>query len=318
MKILKSRLSIISLQVMLGYTFLGIGSAYAGFQESHSVRITPIETQPQISQPEKKAALEIFDDRYVPETVQKKYHLNDGWFDAQQPAVVAPTPLVPDTLEITSPEKSSEEIVTGTWRASKGEALRDVLQRWSGRSKIDLMWASPESPTLKDGFSFVGKYQDAVNELIKKEGGSTIHSQYRSEGLEPVMMAPASTVTTNTPPLIEQENKDESNVTSNPFTKIFKPVNTENEKPETRWFGLSGAPLAEVVKVWSEDAGVTLVWQAEKNFALQKTISHVGHFEDAVFKALSQYDNDAIRPVGEIYNDLQTGKMVLLVKTEVN
>jgi hypothetical protein len=317
MKIKNSKLSILSVSAVLTMTVLASSVSYAGFQENHSVQVTPVEIQPQPVTTQPKKALQIFDDRYVPENIQKKYNLSDDWFDKSQQKNVMPTQLLPNTLEIRSAKPLSDAIVTGTWRASKGEPLRSVLQRWSERSQIDLMWASPESPILKENFSFVGKYQDAVNKLIKTEGGDAIHSQYRSEGLEPVMMAPASTITTNTPPVEKQESPQEIKPVPNAFSRIFTPTKDENQKPETRWFALSGAPLAEVIKVWAEDAGVTLIWQSEKNFALQKSISQVGHFEDAVFKALSQFDNHPIRPVGEIFNDPDKG-LVLIVKTEVN
>ena len=317
MKILKSKLSILSASVLLTTGLLGSGHAYAGFQENHSARLSLVETQPKSIRSENKKVLQIFEDRYVPESIQKKYNLNDTWFDKSQPQTTLPTSLLPDTLEIRSSKPASEAIVTGTWRANKGEPLRNVLQRWSERSQIDLMWASPESPVLKEGFSFVGKYQDAVNKLIKKEGGDAIHSQYRSEGLDPVMMTPAATITTNTAPMDDADTANNSEPIPNTFSRIFTPEKNENQKPETRWFGLSGAPLAEVIKVWAEDAGVTLIWRSEKNFALQESISQIGHFEDAVFKALSQFDNHPIRPVGEIYNDPDKG-LILIVKTEVN
>jgi Toxin co-regulated pilus biosynthesis protein Q len=324
MKISKSKFSTISALSFFGLAILLSGTGYAGFSENNSVRVSE-PVSPSVSpsksiKSEKQKALQIFNDRYVPESTQKKYKLDDKWFEGKSPSegVIVYSPK--DILEVKPNTIAEPVVINDTWRARKGETIRDVLQRWSERSQIHLMWASPESPILKDGFSFIGKYQDAVNLLIKKEGGETIHSQYRSEGLDPVMMVPASTITTNTAPLTEEtapeEEKAQQGVSS--LTKIFKPAESQEKRPETRWFGLSGASLAEVIKVWSEDAGVTLIWQAEKNFALQESISQVGHFEDAIFRALSQYDNEPIRPVGQLYQDSKTGKSVLIVKTEVN
>lgn len=318
MKILKSKFSTTSTIFLFCCTALISNYSHAGFQQNSSMGSSLTSNQSQHPIAEEKKSLQIFNDRYVPESIQKKYKLEDKWFDVKSSENKDPIPLNKDVLEIRSNQITEPQIANDTWRARKGEPVRDVLQRWSERSGINLMWATPESPILKDSFSFVGRYQDAVNTLIKKEGGETIHSQYRSEGLDPVMMVPASTITTNTPPLVEPEKDTKSEAPNNTFTEIFKPSNENNEKPETRWFGLSGAPLAEVIKVWSEDANVTLIWQSEKNFALQETISHVGHFEDAVFKALSQHDNESIRPVGQLYNDPKTGKLVLIVNTEVN
>lgn len=215
-----------------------------------------------------------------------------------------------------------------SWRARKGETVRDVLQRWSVRGGTDLMWASPDSPVLQKGFTYVGKFQDAVNALIRAEGGDRIHSQYRSEGLNPVMMAPASTVTTSAPaidpisPIVSDKDSlpaaQAQPVPLGSFSEIFQPEQKKDVRPETRWFALSGAPLAEVLQIWSDDAGIQLIWQSERNFAVKESISQIGHFEDAIFKALSQYNADDIRPVGEIYRDPQSGQQVLVVRTEVN
>jgi len=331
---------------------LSVGQAYAGFQVADpSVNPAPSQQVQQVQNvqmdgtpipaSEKPKALEIFNDRYVPDTVRKKYKLDDSWFEKGQPADAAPVSLTPNVLEIneaapkngdapvTRYARLPTEIALATktpvesWRGRKGENIHDVLQRWSERGGANLMWASPDAPTLQKEFTFVGKFQDAVNALIKAEGGDKIHSQYRSEGLDPVMMTPASTVTTNATPVPQDDvadaNAAEAETTVNPLAKIFTPEEPKKDmKPETRWFALSGASLAEVVQVWADDAGVRLIWQAEKNFAVKESISQVGHFEDAVFRAFNQYDGEQVRPVGEMYQDPQNGQKVLLVRTEVN
>jgi hypothetical protein len=325
--------------LFLGTTLGGLTQSYAGFQVTD-------QTAPQAPAPAivsnvqmdgsplppatKTKALEIFNDRYVPDSVRKKYNLDDNWFGKNAPPEAAPTPLTPTLTPVLAdpttlsaqPVAAPEPKVTivESWRGRKGENIRDVLQRWSVRGGANLMWASPDAPVLQKEFTFVGKFQDAVNALIKAEGGDKIHSQYRSEGLNPVMMAPASTVTTNTAPAVKDVPLPEPvapTPVTNPLAKIFQPEEKKDVKPETRWFALSGAPLAEVMRVWADDAGVQLIWQSERNFAVKESISQVGHFEDAVYKALSQYDNEDVRPVGEMYADPTSGQQVLLVRTEV-
>ena len=328
--------------LFLGTTLGGLAQSYAGFQVTDSssqdlpvpmsVSNVQMDGSP-LPTVTKSKGLEIFNDRYVPDSVRKKYNLNDDWFGKEIPANAQPTSLTPNDmtavpampamppLDFPSPVAQPEvKAPLESWRGRKGENIRDVLQRWSSRTGANLMWASPDAPVLQKEFTYVGKFQDAVNELIKTEGGDKIHSQYRSEGLNPVMMAPASTVTTNTAPA----NKDavpvpEVTPTTNPLAKIFQPEEKKPDaKPETRWFALSGAPLAEVMKVWAEDAGVRPTWQSEYNFAVKESISQVGHFEDAVYRALNQYSAEEVRPVGEIYRDPQSGQLILLVRTEVN
>lgn len=296
----------------------------------------------------KAKSLEVSHDRYVPDNIRKKYDMeNSGGpkdvpFDSALPPLTSKAPGAPGvqpesspffaesapvTLSATplvaSPQPLTREVKVAveSWRGRKGENIRDVLQRWAARGGTNLMWASAESPVLQKEFTYIGKFQDAVNALIKAEGGDKIHTQYRSEGLNPVMMAPASTVTTNTPPAIKGTPPvapEVQPVEMNPLSKIFQPEKKKDVKPETRWFALSGAPLAEVIKVWADDAGVRLIWQSERNFAVKESISQIGHFEDAVFRALSQYDAEEVRPVGEMYRDPQSGQQILLVRTEVN
>lgn len=337
--------------LFLGTTLGGLGQSYAGFQaaemsapqqsEPVPVIVSNVQMDGSPLPPETNSqGLEVFNDRYVPDSVRKKYNLDDSWYGKSAPLEAAPVSLAPTSEVLLEAKPGVNPVVAPTlsaqpspvaapeqkapiesWRGRKGENIRDVLQRWSERGGANLMWASPDAPVLQKEFSYVGKFQDAVNALIKTEGGDKIHSQYRSEGLNPVMMAPASTVTTNTPPAI----KDAVPVPAvakpevvNPLSKIFQPEEKKDVKPETRWFALSGAPLAEVMKVWADDADVQLIWQSEKNFAVKESISQVGHFEDAVYKALNQYNGEEVRPVGEMYRDPQSGRQILLVRTEVN
>lgn len=324
--------------LFLGTTLGGLGQSYAGFQVTE--QSAPQEPAPMIVSnaqmdgsslpPVAEAkALEVFNDRYIPDSVRKKYNLDDNWFGKNAPLETPPAPLTPPPPVVSEPETlsaqpapvlESKTAIVESWRGRKGENIRDVLQRWSERGSANLMWASPDAPVLQKDFTFVGKFQDAVNALIKAEGGDKIHSQFRSEGLNPVMMEPASTVTTNTPPAVKEAPQPEAAAPApavNPLAKIFQPEVKKDVRPETRWFALSGAPLAEVMRVWADDAGVQLIWQSERNFAIKESISHVGHFEDAVFKALSQYDAEEIRPVGEMYRDPKTGQPALVVRTEV-
>ena len=341
--------------LFLGTALAGSGYADAGFETASAASSSDAYKNPTVisnvqmdgtplsAEPQQKS-LEIFNDRYVPDSIRKKYNLDDSWFEKNVPPAPAPAkpdaptsltpkvlkvpPVLPDQLPaptINAKQAAAVEVKSAveTWRGRKGENIRDVLQRWASRGGTDLMWASPDAPVLQKEFTYVGKFQDAVNALIKAEGGDKIHSQYRSEGLNPVMMAPASTVTTNTPPAVKGappvvEAKPQP-LLANPLAKIFQPQEEKKDvKPETRWFALSGAPLAEVMKVWADDAGVQLIWQSERNFAVKESISQIGHFEDAVFKALNQYSAEDVRPVGEMYRDPQSGRQILLVRTEVN
>ncbi|OIN86628.1 MAG: hypothetical protein AUJ12_04945 [Alphaproteobacteria bacterium CG1_02_46_17] len=277
---------------------------------------------------EQAPALKVFNERYVPDSIRQKYSLpENGAAQPSQALSSMPQPLTVETMEssssqdqtalvVTNPKHEARAKVVESWRARKGENVRDVLRRWSERESIDLMWASPDAPNLSTEFSYVGSFQDAVNLLLKQNGLNELHSQFRSEGLSPVMMEPASTVTTNLP-VPQQTSATSPAPTTNALSSIFKPDRNKSGSPETRWFALSGAPLAEVLNVWAEDAGASVVWQSEKNYALLESVSQVGTFEEAVFHALSQYNDQQIRPVGEMYTDEQ-GHKILVIKTDAS
>lgn len=283
-------------------------------------------------------ALQVYTERYLPDSIKKKYNLTDSWYGdgATQPSPVAqPVTAIPASLPTPSAtiQPTSSYLVEQTpqtevrdgqpmslvdvksyekqesFRARKGEPVRAVIKRWSQRDGTELMWATPDDPKLEKDFSHVGTLETAVTALLRSTG-KELYTQYRSDGLTPVMMTPASTIKTSAIPAAEPE-KTETGVPLN----IFMPK-PDLKGPETRWFALSGASLAEVLQVWAEDANAELIWQASSNFALKDSVSQVGHFEDAVFKALSQFNSDELRPVGQLYADPSTGQKVLLIRND--
>lgn len=342
-------------------------------------------------------ALTTFNDRYVPDTVKKKYKISPEWYvrgadvpmssliqgDLEEPVAPSrPSPPVPQpqpqaqqqkpepvdpamsvshqvppeldaprgmsspplpssqpgTMVISdqplqAPEiavKAPAYIKVSSWRARKGEPVREVIRRWSEREGTELMWAAPNDPVLAKDYSKVGTLQDAVTGVLR-EAGQPLYTQFRSDGLNPVMMSPASTVTSDVAPpqvvaapvdlvmaeppraqIIKSQPQAQPQVQPQSFKATLGPI-----QRETRWFALSGASLKEVLQVWADDEGAELIWQAGGDYALFNSVSQVGHFEDAVFKALSQFDNqDGNRPVGEMYKNPGNGRKVLLIKAD--
>jgi hypothetical protein len=328
-------------------------SAHAGFEftdDGQSINITnlppqskpiaftaptpPGEPKPltRASRPESDPsapALQIYNERYIPDTIKKKYNLTDSWYGdgmTQPGATAQPLPVVTPSEPYIVEQTQHTEARDGepmslvsvkpytkqeSWRARKGEPVRAVIKRWSQRDGTELMWATPDDPQLEKDFSHVGSLETAVTALLRSTG-KELYTQYRSDGLTPVMMSPASTVTTSA---ILPDPKPATSTVGGVPLNIFQPK-PDLKGPETRWFALSGASLAEVLQVWAEDANAQLIWQASSNYALKDSVSQVGHFEDAVFKALSQYDGDVLRPVGQLYADPATGQKVLLIRND--
>lgn len=285
-------------------------------------------------------ALQIFNERYIPDSVKKKYNISDEWYGTAEsdpsrsgPLIVddraAPTALAPDDMALPPEEQvalaSPTAPVTApaspvisaaaypkieSWRARKGETVRAVTKRWSEREGTDMMWAAGNDPVLQKDFSYVGTMQDAVTALFRSTG-QELYTQYRPDGMNPVMTTPATTVTSSAPAL--EPVAPDKTVGGVPYN-LFTP--SPNKNLETKWFALSGASLKEVLQVWAEDEGAALIWQGQSNYALKDSVSQTGHFEDAVFKALSQFNGDELRPIGQLYSDPASGRKVLVVKTE--
>lgn len=364
--------------MMKGHVFLVAVSlalspvaAFAGFDFNKTDQALNISNDPASPMPEvrtknkkvapvsdpKAPALQVYEERYLPEHLQKKYGLGNDWYakapevvtnkpksiepfivdDGPEPPVsVAPLPVptadvapMPEPKEAMAapqqllveeknyqpPKQAALPAAPPTyekkesWRARKGEQVRHVLDRWSKRESTELMWAADTSPTLQKDFTYIGGMQEAVAALIKSTG-TDLHTQYRSEGMTPVMMSPASAITSEVPAVPVEEVK------AAPLVNPFKSEAPRDRSLETRWFALSGASLGEVLQAWAENEDAQLIWQTDANFALKDSVSQVGHFEDAVYKALSQFDNDRMRPIGQLYRDPATGKKVLVVKAE--
>jgi|TARA_R110000868_G_scaffold353418_2_gene614664 hypothetical protein len=57
------------------------------------------------------------------------------------------------------------------------------------------------------------------------------------------------------------------------------------------WRGYKGASLHEVAKVWADEAGVDLIWNAPKGMPLKETISIRAPFANVIEQLLAQYNH---------------------------
>lgn len=94
--------------------------------------------------------------------------------------------------------------IVDSFRARKGESLRDVLRRWAERAGIDLVWTMPTDITLEKDFSYVGKFETALNGLIAAYPESGLKTTFVAQG-PAVDMAPKPYVAESAPPAIPPE-----------------------------------------------------------------------------------------------------------------
>ncbi len=83
---------------------------------------------------------------------------------------------------------------------------------------------------------------------------------------------------------------------------------------EMRWRALKGANLREVLTLWAQGSGTELIWLSPKDFAVQRSLSQQSTFEAAAQSLLEQFSEMRTRPVGRIYREPGTSKLVLVVE----
>ena len=90
--------------------------------------------------------------------------------------------------------------------------------------------------------------------------------------------------------------------------------------PEVKWRVSSGASLRQTLAEWSLEQGGELVWDVNGEFQVPHDADFSSSYEEAVAGVLHQFSarSGAARPVGELYADPDTGKKVLVIKTDDN
>lgn len=98
---------------------------------------------------------------------------------AHAPTNLTPMPGQNLTIETKSLViKPKEEVETVmSWRGRGGETLQDVLARWGGRVGHNFHWTTRDTSQLHRNFSYVGSFDDAVQELLVREVKSESYIQ---------------------------------------------------------------------------------------------------------------------------------------------
>lgn len=84
--------------------------------------------------------------------------------------------------------------------------------------------------------------------------------------------------------------------------------------PVKRWRALTGASLQQVMKAWAEESGTNLIWMSSNDFAVKYSVNKNADYGQAVADLLGQYTFEQVRPLGQLYQDPQTGQRTLVVR----
>jgi hypothetical protein len=127
-----------------------------------------------------------------------------------------------------------------------------------------------------------------------------------------VAAAEQETITFNQPRVVVASAPVQQHVfASAPVAPAFDP---NYGKPPARFHAQQGAGLQDILRLWSQQAGVELVWRASKDFSTPAPVNVGDSFEQAVQALLEQYESEHERPVGSLHINPKTGHRILMIE----
>ena len=83
-----------------------------------------------------------------------------------------------------------------------------------------------------------------------------------------------------------------------------------------RWAAVKGNDLKAVVETWGAQQGLSVIWMADRSYTIQRSVNFQGPMNGALLRLLEQFDSEAQRPIGRIYNDPTAMGQVLVIETD--
>ncbi len=128
-------------------------------------------TQPSVAAPKAAAAVDAAAaPAYVPHTPSAS---GQGQLVSEMHDSQMYESQINEPLSLTSAPVAAEKISTAgnpymmnSWRAEKGDSLRNVLQGWSDNAGVQLQWSAPADYVLAEQVRIQGSYTDALGEVL--------------------------------------------------------------------------------------------------------------------------------------------------------
>ncbi len=192
---------------------------------------------------------------------------------------------------------------------------------------------SPENGTLDDLAPIAVSSVDAVPPSKQQAANADEPTSYdlTVRRSDPIMMEGRDTSADIDPRALEQEYTQAPQAQANAggvdgFIDDQAKIRTANgekifwsDVPRAQhWHALNGRNLQDTLSDWARKDQVALVWDTQIKYRLPRSISMQSSFEMAVATLLKMYQRrDAdLRPVGTLHIDPETGKRILLIRTE--
>lgn len=167
------------------------------------------------------------------------------------------------------------------WNASAGEDMQVVLKRWADRAGYDLEWQAMGGGVVAQDIAMDGSFEEAVSQLLAMNGaGAGLASR------------------------IDQPS----------FPSAGMKARAAGGAGD--WIAPASSDFHTVVTQWANQAGVRVVWNSQVNAPIKRAVTMAGPFEAALQALLSQYENDSVRPVGQLNTDPDSGTRTLTIDVD--
>lgn len=204
------------------------------------------------------------------------------------------------------------------WEANAGDGIRETLEKWSSVAGVQLDWqAAGNSGFVANDLRVRGSFEDAVQNLMAQNSAAMGIDAHMMGSGAPMAGAPSGyggyPYPMASPPMSGGASYDLLPGSATMGGPLVEP-------PEVgapgMWNAPAGSNLQQVLRIWSQQAGVNFSWQSHTGFAVKSAVSANGSYEDALQILMQQYANDrGLRPVVRLNNDPVTGERFLFVES---
>ncbi len=207
-------------------------------------------------------------------------------------------PIISNAQPAGQPMGMPKAAVKQNWTAKAGEDIKIVLARWSERAGTDLVWEADRGGQLTQDITAQGSFEDAVQTLLSQNGEALgIDGAFEGQQGQPAQVAGKSMQAPQAPMSLISAPQD---------IEPAAGVELMNQTDDLR-------PFLETI---SHQEGVKVMWNAQRDFTLKQPVNMNAPFEETLRAALEQFDNDPVRPVGQLNINPESGERVLVIESE--
>lgn len=191
------------------------------------------------------------------------------------------------------------------WTASAGDDMRTTIELWAQRAGIDVDWQASRNGQVTSDIRVEGSFEEAVQSLMAQNSVLM--------GVEANMMGANTQTALNAPQeLIPTRMSGGQANTGAPHNMG---MDGGSHTGAGKWSAPLGANLQKVLEIWSEQAGVSVLWQSHIGFKVKRGVNANGDYASALQSLLSQFEGDKMRPAAQLNSDPVTGQRILLVES---